>query len=46
MTAGLNWYVNSNVRFMANYTNVFDIAESEFDEAQPQIFQLRAQMNF
>jgi len=49
VTLGLNWYVNPQVRFMANYVKVVDLEDpaagaSEGDE--PGVFQLRAQIDF
>jgi len=48
LTIGLNWYVNPNIRFMANYIDVLrvDRPGSEFDDVEPEIFQLRGQVNF
>ena len=44
LTAGLNWYVNPNVRIMANYIDVdADVAGVDDD---PNIFAMRAQIDF
>ena len=49
LTIGLNWYPNSNVRFMFNYVKVLDVSsdkEDSFDNVSPDIFQFRGQLNF
>jgi phosphate-selective porin OprO/OprP len=48
LTVGLNWYVNRNIRFMANYVNVLDVdrSGSAFDDESPDAFQLRSQVDF
>lgn len=55
ITIGLNWYATKYVRFMANYVMIdadpvsredtLDIAAGE-DQDEPNIFQLRAQIDF
>ncbi|MGH8536370.1 MAG: OprO/OprP family phosphate-selective porin [Gammaproteobacteria bacterium] len=42
-TFGVNWYPTPNFKFMANYVKVLDIEGGDFDGAEPDIFQLRAQ---
>ncbi|MGE0386140.1 MAG: OprO/OprP family phosphate-selective porin [Gammaproteobacteria bacterium] len=42
-TFGVNWYPNTNLKFMANYVKVLDLDGGLFDGASPDIFQLRAQ---
>lgn len=44
MTLGLNWYVNPNVRIMANYIDVD--AERAGVNDDPSIFAMRAQIDF
>lgn len=58
ITVGVNWYATKYVRFMANYVhvdadpftrendNVVDAAEPGEDDDSPNIFQLRAQIDF
>ena len=45
---GLNWYLNENLRMMFNYLHVLDVRSSDegFDGENPDIFQLRAQLDF
>ncbi len=43
VTVGLNWYPTPVFKFMANYVKVLDIEGGEFNDAEPDIFQLRAQ---
>ncbi|MDQ3563921.1 MAG: porin [Pseudomonadota bacterium] len=45
-TFGLNWYPNPNLRLMANYVKVLSIDDGEFEGASPDIFQLRAQVDW
>lgn len=42
ITAGLNWYPITNVRFMANYVHVLDLEGGPFDGAEPSAFVLRS----
>lgn len=44
ITLGLNWYLNSTMRFTANYISVYSKRRDTRDD--PAIFQLRAQVNF
>jgi phosphate-selective porin OprO/OprP len=46
LTLGLNWYVNPNVRFMANYMRVLDLEGGPLDGDDPDAFLLRAQLAF
>lgn len=46
LTAGVNWYVNSNIRFMANYVKVLDLDGGPSGNDEPSAYQLRAQVNF
>jgi len=48
LTFGLNWYPTSNVRFMANYIEVLDLARpgSPQDGDNPSIYQIRGQVTF
>ena len=41
-TAGLNWYLNPNLRFMLNYVH----ADQRSIDGQAHIVQMRAQMDF
>jgi phosphate-selective porin OprO and OprP len=42
-TAGLNWYPAPNFKFMANYVRVLDIDGGKFANANPDVFEFRAQ---
>ncbi len=42
-TFGVNWYPTPNFKFMANYVRVLDLEGGDFDGAEPDAFQLRAQ---
>ena len=46
LTIGLNWYPISHVRFMANYVKVLDVEGGPNDGDEPDVFQLRAQVDF
>jgi phosphate-selective porin OprO/OprP len=46
LTFGVNWYVNSNMRFMANYVHVLDIDGGPFGGANPSAFTLRSQVHW
>ncbi len=46
LTIGLNWYPVSHVRFMANYVKVLDVDGGPNDGDEPDLFQLRAQVDF
>jgi phosphate-selective porin OprO/OprP len=45
-TIGLNWYLTSNTRLMANYGTVLDFNRNGFadDGREPSVFQMRAQV--
>lgn len=45
-TVGLNWYLTSNTRLMANYGAVLDFNRNGFadDGKEPSVFQMRAQV--
>lgn len=46
MTAGVNWYPLENLRFMADYTKVHTDKESTIPGDSPDVFMLRAQIDF
>jgi phosphate-selective porin OprO and OprP len=46
ITAGLNWYPNAYIRFMANYIHVLDIDGGPHDGEDLDIFQVRAQVAY
>ena len=48
LTVGLNWYVSSTMRMMANYVNVLEMDRpgSAFDGNTMSLFQLRFQIEF
>ncbi len=46
ITAGLNWYPNQYIRFMANYIHVLEIDGGPHDDEDLDIFQLRAQVAY
>ncbi|NIR30663.1 MAG: porin [Gammaproteobacteria bacterium] len=49
LTVGVNWYVNPQIRFMANYVQVLDLDKTGdplLDGSEPGGFQLRAQVDF
>lgn len=45
-TVGINWYVNPNIRFMANYIVVNSEPDAAGEEDDPRIIQVRGQYNF
>lgn len=45
-TFGLNWYPNPNIRLLANYVKVLDLEGGDFEGASPDIFQIRAQVDW
>ena len=50
LTFGLNWYPDVGIRFMANWVDVLQLAapwnRPNINGSHPQIFELRAQMNW
>ena len=51
LTIGVNWYINPNIRLMANYVRVDNDKNADDDGNvaggdDPQIFQLRMQIHF
>ena len=48
LTLGLNWYLTSTMRVMANYVNILEIDRpgSEFDGNTMSLFQMRFQVEF
>jgi len=45
-TAALNWYPNANLRLMLNYVKVLDIEGGDFDGSEPDLIQIRAQVDW
>ena len=45
-TLGVNWYLNRNIRFMANYVWTNADPDSRGNSESPNIFELRAQVVF
>jgi phosphate-selective porin OprO/OprP len=48
LTIGLNWYLSSTMRMMANYVNVLEMDRpgSDFDGNTMSLFQMRFQIEF
>jgi phosphate-selective porin OprO and OprP len=45
-TVGLNWFATPNLRFIANYINVINIDNGPAAGDEPEIFQIRTQVEF
>ncbi|MCH7696565.1 MAG: porin [Proteobacteria bacterium] len=45
-TLGLNWFATPSLRFSANYVNVLDVKGGPGSGDEPDVFQLRAQLEF
>jgi phosphate-selective porin OprO/OprP len=45
---GINWYLNPNMRLMFNYLRLLELTDSDqgYDGEEPDMFQMRAQLNF
>lgn len=46
ITLGINWYLNNNARFMANFVDVDTDSNAPVADDDPQIINLRAQWDF
>lgn len=46
LTFGLNWYTTPNIRLSANYVKVLDVEKGTSAGDKPDIFQMRAQVEF
>ena len=46
LTAGINWYVNNNLMFKANYVQVLDCDPCDWGDEEPSYFLLRSQIFF
>lgn len=46
LTVGLNWHVNPNMAFKLNYVKVLSVDGGPRDGDEPDIFQVRAQVDF
>ncbi len=45
-TLALNWFATPNIRFSANYVSVLDVDGGPADGDEPDIFQIRSQVEF
>ena len=45
-SAGINWYANPHVRFMANYVDVLDVTGGSRNGQEPDLVEFRAQLDF
>ncbi len=45
-TLGVNWFATPEIRFTANYVSVLDVDGGPSDGDEPDVFQLRAQVEF
>lgn len=46
LTLGLNWFATPNIRFTANYVNILQVDGGVAGDDEPELFQLRAQVEF
>jgi phosphate-selective porin OprO/OprP len=46
MTVGLNWHLNSQLRFMLNYIRVLEVKGGSHDNDEPSVVQVRGQIDF
>jgi phosphate-selective porin OprO and OprP len=46
LSLGLNWYATNNVRMTANYVHVLDVDGGPSNNDEPEVFAMRAQLEF